>query len=121
MSHKLTYKPLPPFPQTTDIQDHDVLRWFGLLTDLLPEIHVYEETLDPSSVAATTVADQTFTLVGLSTDMFVWVSPPSLDAGLLISYARVSATDTLQIRFYNTTGGAIDPASGTWRIVALRP
>ena len=120
MAHNLIHRPLPPFPQSPDVKDHTTLRWFGLLTDLIPDIHVHAETLNPASVAATTVADQTFTVEGLTTDMAVFVSPPALDAGLLISYARVSAVDTLQIRFHNTTGGAIDPASGTYYIMGMR-
>jgi hypothetical protein len=79
---------------------------FGVVTALL----------DVASVAANTTAEQTFTVQGLTTDMTVLVNKPSLNAGLGICNARVSAANTLALTFNNNTGGAIDPAAETYKI-----
>lgn len=73
-------------------------------------------TLDVASVAANTSAEQTFTVEGLSTDMFVSVNKPDLDAGLVVGNARVSAADTLALTFGNSTAGAVDPASDEYKL-----
>lgn len=86
----------------------------------LKQVKVYVASLDPASVAATSVADQTFTVTGLTTDDTVFVNPPAMTAGMNVGYARVSAADTLQVRFHNTTAVAIDEAAADWRIIAIR-
>lgn len=78
-------------------------------------------TLDVASVAANTSAEQTFTVPGLTTDMFVSVNKSDLDAGLVIGNARVSATDTLALTFGNSTAGAVDPASETYKLFWIKP
>ena len=82
-------------------------------------IRRYTATIDPASVAANTVAEETFTVTGLTVGDMVVVNPPSLSAGLGIAGVRVSAADTLAIRFVNPTAGALDQASGTWEIIAI--
>lgn len=77
---------------------------------------VTDIALDVASVAANTTAEQTFTVNGLETDMFVMVNKSVLDAGIGIVNARVSAKDTLALTFVNSTAGAVDPASETYRI-----
>ena len=77
-------------------------------------------TLTPPEVAANTTAEQTFTVTGLSTDMVVYVSKPTNDAGLAVVGARVSAADTLAVTFGNFTGAGINPGSETYRILAVR-
>lgn len=86
----------------------------------IPIIRVYSLSINPTTVNATSESDQTFTVPGLSTSDVVVVNPPALAAGLGIMWNRVSATDTLQIRFRNFTGVGIDPAAGTWHIYAFR-
>lgn len=86
----------------------------------ITKIAVYSQALDVASVAANTSAEQTFTVTGLTTGDKVFVSKPSLSAGLVIGNARVSAADTLAITFGNLTAAAIDPASETYTIVAIR-
>lgn len=73
-------------------------------------------TIDPASVTNATAVQQTFTLTGkgLTPDMVItsiWM--PSLEAGITLSNAFVSAKDTLSVRFTNNTAGAINPASQT--------
>jgi len=86
----------------------------------ITQVRVYSATIDPASVAINTVAEQTFTVTGLTTGDKVVVNPPSLSAGLGIAGARVSAANTLAINFVNPTGAAIDQASGTWEVIAFR-
>lgn len=80
----------------------------------------YTVTIDVASVAANTTAEQTFTVTGLNTDDAVMVSKPSLDAGLGIANARVSAKDTLALTFVNPTAGAIDPSSEEYKVIAIK-
>ena len=82
---------------------------------------VADITIDVASVAANTSAEQTFTVPGLSADMFVMVNKPDLDAGLAIGNVRVSAANTLAITFQNSTAGAIDPASEVYKLFWLKP
>lgn len=78
-------------------------------------------TWNPASIGATTTADTTLavasypSLKGLRAGMPVVVTPPStLDAGLIIGASWIAADDTLTIRLRNTSGSAVDQASGTW-------
>ena len=78
-------------------------------------------TIDPASVNATTVADQTFTLTGAAVNDILVLNPrAALTAGLTWGGAHVSATNTVKIRFYNTTGAPIDEASATWDYILIR-
>lgn len=79
-------------------------------------------TFDPASVGSTTVADQTITVTGALANDTVIINPPTtaLTAGMLICQAHVSATDTVKIRLYNTTGSPIDLASGSWTYCLIR-
>lgn len=82
---------------------------------------VADLTLDVASVAANTSAEQTFTVPGLSIDMMVFVNKGSLDAGLVVGNARVSAKDTLALTFGNSTAGAVDPGSETYKLLWIKP
>jgi len=70
-----------------------------------------KQTLTPASVAANTTAVQTFTVNGLAVGDSIDVNKPSHQAGLSIGNVFVSAANTLQIQYVNTTAGAITPAS----------
>lgn len=86
----------------------------------LSQVRLYTATINPASVAANTVAEQTFTVTGLATTDVVMVNNPALTAGLGIAGVRVSAANTLAVRFVNATAAPIDEASGSWTIVAIR-
>lgn len=74
-------------------------------------------TQNIASVAAGASSVETFTVTGAGTTGAVSVSPQNaLPDGLIISYARVSATNTVEVKFRNETGAAIDPASMDWYI-----
>lgn len=81
---------------------------------------VYSPTITATSVAAATVAEQTFTVTGLTTADKVVVIPAAISNATGIAGARVSAADTLAVRFVNPTAGALTPTAGTWTVMAFR-
>jgi hypothetical protein len=92
---------------------------FGGGTTLTKAV-VYTPSITPASVAANTTAEQTFTVTGLTTADTVTLNTPSQTNGIGVVGVRVSAADTLAIRFSNNTAGALTPASGTHRVLAIR-
>ena len=74
-------------------------------------------SLDPSAVAANTVATETFTVKGLNPDGAVSVNAPSLTAGLVLLGATITAQDTLQLTFWNVTTQSINQASTNFVII----
>lgn len=83
-------------------------------------MRVYSQTITPASVATITVAEQTFTVTGLTTADKVVVNPAAIANAVGICGFRVSAADTLAVRFVNPTAGALTPTAGTWTILAFR-
>ena len=79
-------------------------------------------TVDPADLASVTAADKDITIAGAAVGDMVILHPPAtaLTAGFLICQAWVSATDTVTVRFYNASGGAINIASGTWAYCLIR-
>ncbi len=86
----------------------------------LTQIRIYSQTITPASVGAATVAEQTFTVTGLTTADKVIVNPAAIANATGIAGFRVSAADTLAVRFVNPTAGALVPTAGTWQIIAIR-
>lgn len=84
------------------------------------KVAVYSQTITPASVGAATVAEQTFTVTGLTTADKVVVNAAAISNATGISGVRVSAADTLAVRFVNPTAGALTPTAGTWTIIAFR-
>lgn len=85
-------------------------------TNPVAPLLVYSQTLSPSSVAANTTAEQTFTVTGLVAGSPVWVNKPTAQPGLGITGVRVSAANTLAINFCNATGAVITPAAEAYTI-----
>lgn len=86
----------------------------------ITKIAVYSQTITPASVGAATVAEQTFTVTGLTTADKVIVNAAAISNATGIAGVRVSAADTLAVRFTNPTAGALTPTAGTWQIIAIR-
>ncbi len=78
-------------------------------------------SLTPVSTAATTSAEQTFTVPGLTTDMWVGVNLPSATAYLGIGGVRVSAANTLAVTFTNQSSAGLTSASGTHKVFWFKP
>jgi hypothetical protein len=86
----------------------------------ITKIAVYAPSLTPTSVATIVVAEQTFTVTGLTTADKVIVNPPAIANATGIAGARVSAADTLAIRFVNPTAGSLTPTAGVYTVIAFR-
>ncbi len=72
-------------------------------------------TLDFPSIAGGGTAELTITVTGAAAGDAVVLGPPAaLEAGLAAT-GRVSAADTVTVRMHNTTGGAVNPGSATWK------
>jgi hypothetical protein len=115
----VTTKGVPPYDRKADVPT-SLFMWLQKLQLLFPKTSTFEATLNPSNVVANSELTETYTVTGLSVEDIVVVNPPTLTAGIGIVYARVSATDTLQIRWRNFTGSDINLASGTYLIAATR-
>lgn len=81
---------------------------------------VYTPSLTPASVSANSCDEETFTVTGLTTADKVIVNPPTISNDTGIAGARVSAADTLAIRFVNPTAGALTPTTGVYTTIAIR-
>lgn len=77
-------------------------------------------TLDFPSIAALDTEELTITVTGATAGDSVSIGLPAApDAGLMLM-GWVSAADTVTIRVYNSTGSAIDLASGTFRATVIK-
>jgi hypothetical protein len=86
-----------------------------------PLILSFDVTVDPADRAANTTADLALTVTGaLTTDEVVNVFAASLESGLVLSNARVSAADTVTVRLGNVTTGAINAGEQTFTVVLAR-
>lgn len=64
------------------------------------------------SIANNACSAQTFAVTGAATGKTAWLSPASaLNDRLFITYARVSAANTVEAKFCNVSGAAIDMAA----------
>ena len=77
-------------------------------------------SLTPASVSAATTAEQTFTVPGVRVGDYVDVTGVTQN-GVGIGQARVTAADTVGIRFINATAGALTPTAGTYSFLVVRP
>lgn len=83
---------------------------------LQPVMERMQVSLAPSSVAANTTAEQTFTVTGLLASTAVEVNKPSVTTGIALVNARVSAANTLALTYANVTAAAITPPTETYTI-----
>jgi hypothetical protein len=77
-------------------------------------------TLDFPSIGSNGTETLTITVTGAVAGDSVFLGcPAGLDAGLIFC-ASVTAADTVTVRMHNSSGGSIDPASGTFRATVIR-
>lgn len=80
-------------------------------------------SLTPVAVAANTTAEQSFTVPGLqvtdNVSCYSYAAPQT--AGVGIVNCRVSAANTLQIGFSNSTAGSLTPVAGQYYMCICRP
>jgi hypothetical protein len=84
-------------------------------------VYIVSVTFDPASVAATTSAEQAITVPGVLPNDVVFVSKPTVTAGLVIGTARVSAANIVTVTIGNITAAPIDAASETYTVLVARP
>lgn len=79
-------------------------------------------SIDPASIAAGAVGETSVTIAGAAAGDSVIMNPPAagLTAGLIFGGCTVSAANTVKVRIFNSTAGAIDEAAGTWTYAILR-
>lgn len=76
--------------------------------------------LDFPSIAANSNSELTITVQGaVTTDVALLALSTNINAGVIL-VPRISATNTLRVRCYNTTAAAIDPINGTYRLRLLK-
>lgn len=73
-------------------------------------------TIAPGSIATLDTYTTTITVTGARTGMTVLVGPPAALQTGLIPWGVVTAADTVTVSIYNSTAGALTPASATWNI-----
>lgn len=85
---------------------------FGTNGTALSDIIKATVTKNVANVPANSSGIEYFVVTHATTGSTVFISPQNLlTSGLIISYARVKNTDTVEVRFYNDTGAGINPAS----------
>jgi hypothetical protein len=78
-------------------------------------------TLDFGNTAAQTSADLTITVTGAADGDIVIVGPVNASTNANTCFtAWVSAANTVTVRFNNYSAGAVDPASGTFRVYVIK-
>lgn len=107
-------------------QDSSRLGKFGFTAggERVSRIRAGSFTLDVTSISASSSLDMTVTINGLdvATNWVVDVRPLSADlpAGISIGTTRVTADNTVKVRFNNATTSPVDPASQTYSWIAFR-
>jgi len=113
-------------PQTyygvsSDVVTPRVISMQGPGSSTISAMYVLSAALTPASVGANTTAVQTFTVNGLAVGDSIDINKPSHQVGLSIGNVYVSAANTLQIQYVNTTASPITPTSETYIIGGTRP
>ncbi|HEV2100240.1 MAG TPA: hypothetical protein VGR45_15125 [Stellaceae bacterium] len=86
-----------------------------------PAAMQYTASLSPASVAASTTVEQTFAIPGVQMGMVIAVNKPTVQAGLLVTGARVVSAGNVGVTFANVTGSAITPtAAQTYKFFAAQ-
>ena len=84
---------------------------------IIPKTLKGSATLDFPSTATMAVSDLTITVTGAADGDAVFLGVPNASTLASGSFsAWVSAANTVTVRFANNSGGALDPASGTFKV-----
>jgi trimeric autotransporter adhesin len=93
----------------------------GANSAVLSNILKTTEAFDIPSLAGGATTTATFTVTNAGINGVVYISPASdLASGIMIASARVSAANTVEIKFSNITAGAIDPANMNFHISVIQ-
>lgn len=83
------------------------------------KIRTGEIIWNPGSINTAAEAVQALTVEGVGLGDWVVGVSSSIDTGDLIVTANVVAANSVEISLGNLTGGAVDLASSTWRVLVL--
>jgi hypothetical protein len=95
--------------------------WENKTFETVGNIKTGSATLDFGNTSAQNSADLTITVTGAASGDVVSLGVPNASVNANTCFtAWVSATDTVTVRFNNYSSGAIDPASGTFKIKVFK-
>ncbi|MGI9411566.1 MAG: hypothetical protein ACR2OV_15915 [Hyphomicrobiaceae bacterium] len=77
-------------------------------------------TIDFGSIAANVAADSDVTITGARANDICIVSPPAGPDAEITFTAFVESANTVTVRAANNSAGAVNPASGTYRIMVYK-
>lgn len=84
-----------------------------------PSTVFYDAVFAPTSVAANTSAEQTFTVTGIPASSMVLVNKPTHQQGLGIGNVRVSGSNTIAITYVNVSSAAIVPNTESYEVLSI--
>lgn len=91
----------------------------GRITSATNGVLAASATLDFPSTSAGGTQDLTITVTGAIDGDPVSLGTPNGSVGSGLYFAWVSASNTVTVRFYNPTGGSINPTSGTFKVKVI--
>ncbi len=91
----------------------------GRITSATNGVLAASATLDFPSTSAGGTQDLTITVTGAIDGDPVTLGTPNGSVGSGLYFAWVSASNTVTVRFYNPTGGSINPTSGTFKVKVI--
>ena len=99
----------------------NVTRYFQSLGNLAVDNGLLSSTytIDFASIAAGGTATSVQTLTGAKVGATCVLGLPAAPSAGIVFDAYVSAADQVTVRAQNLTGGAIDPASATYRVTVI--
>jgi len=77
-------------------------------------------TLDFPNTSSNGASDLTITVTGAAEGDVVSLGIPNASATTGLFFAWVSATNTVTVRFHNTSGGSTNPVSGTFKVTVTK-
>lgn len=92
----------------------------GILAGNVTGITVLTASVDLGSVAANTSEIETATVQGVKVGDAVIAIKPSLEAGIVIGSANVTADNTVALQVINSTGDAVDDGAETYTFIVFR-
>ncbi len=101
-----------------DVNGNFKLGKTGTITTELIKVTI---NIDVAAIAPGTSSIETFGVANAQTGSSVSISPDlALADGLLIAYARVSAANTVEVKFTNTSSAIINPPALNYNITVIR-
>ncbi len=95
------------------VETYNGSKWSGIQSKVI--------TLDPPSISSNTSINTTLAVPGLEVGDVVVLNPiDALSNGIGISYARVSTTGNIEVRFFNTSATAVDNPSTEFNLKIIR-